>query len=496
MATPTHGPFAGAYFSSVSVANLRCFAEEQTLTLHTPSGHPAHWTLLIGENGTGKTTLLHAIAAVSLQPERLNPDRSSEGDFTPRGFLTRPAIHREHFPGDTDTFVSARLTFSPALRARPARTVETSLVLRDPGLGLPDEVSSESYERIWPAFVAHCFGYGPQRRLATGALSAEVSDPLAPLFNTEVPLINAEEWYLQRDYASANPRNSPHDRERAGRARDRVTALLKRVLPDVANLEPVTLDPVRGLTRLIAHTPYGHVPVSELGFGYQTTLAWVVDLAVRMMAAYPESEDPLAEPAVVLIDEIDLHLHPKWQRTLLAELSARFPNVQFIATAHSPLIVQAAPDANIVVLRREGDHVVIDPQPHSVRPWRVDQILTSDLFGLPSARDPSLDPLLARRDAILAKPALTADDEAELVRLRAEIGELPGGETPWEMEAMEVIRRAAQSIKGDEQAAAGGVRDGGVMPYKATAVKTKKRPGPKEAKNSRAKKSPESGRRG
>jgi hypothetical protein len=64
------------------------------------------------------------------------------------------------------------------------------------------------------------------------------------------------------------------------------------------------------------------------------------------------------------------------------------------------------------------------------------------------------------------------------------------------MEAMEVIRRAAQSIKGDEQAAAGGVRDGGVMPYKATAVKTKKRPGPKEAKNSRAKKSPESGRRG
>ena len=112
----------------------------------------------------------------------------------------------------------------------------------------------------------------------------------------------------------------------------------------------------------------------------------MVDLAARMFETYPDSKDPLAEPAVALIDEIDLHLHPKWQRDLLGHLTKRFHKTQFIVSARtSPLVVQAAPDANIAVLRREGNHVVIDQDAGSVRGWRVDQILTSDLFGLPSA---------------------------------------------------------------------------------------------------------------
>ena len=98
-------------------------------------------------------------------------------------------------------------------------------------------------------------------------------------------------------------------------------------------------------------------------------MAWMVDFASRMFDLYPESENPLAEPAVVLIDEIDLHLHPKWQRELLDYLSNLFPNTQFIVTTHSPLIVQSAVarDANIVVCRREGDHVVIDQSIEAVR---------------------------------------------------------------------------------------------------------------------------------
>jgi hypothetical protein len=75
---------------------------------------------------------------------------------------------------------------------------------------------------------------------------------------------------------------------------------------------------------------------------------------------------------VCLVDEIDLHLHPRWQRDLITRLTALFPNTQFIATAHSPLVVQAAPDANVVVLKRQGDSVIIDNAPRSVRKWRVD----------------------------------------------------------------------------------------------------------------------------
>ena len=86
----------------------------------------------------------------------------------------------------------------------------------------------------------------------------------------------------------------------------------------------------------------------------------MVDLAVRMFRRYPNSFDPLSEHAIVLVDEIDLHLYPRWQRTIMSFLSDRFPNTQFIVTAHSPLVVQAAKDANIVLLRREGDRVIID----------------------------------------------------------------------------------------------------------------------------------------
>jgi hypothetical protein len=76
--------------------------------------------------------------------------------------------------------------------------------------------------------------------------------------------------------------------------------------------------------------------------------------------------------------------------------------------------------------------------------WRVDQILTSDLFDLPSARPPHLDDLLARRERILTKARLTQKDKQELKAINAEIGELPSGETPEAMEAMDIIRAAGR----------------------------------------------------
>jgi predicted ATP-binding protein involved in virulence len=194
-------------------------------------------------------------------------------------------------------------------------------------------------------------------------------------------------------------------------------------------------------------TEDGWIPMRRLSLGYRTMIAWMVDLASRLCERYPNSKDPLAEPAVVLIDEIDLHLHPSWQRTLLKHLTERFPNTQFIVTAHSPLVIQAAPEARIVVLRRQGGHVVIDDSPKAVSGWRVDQILTSDLFDLPSARPPHLDALFARRERILTKARLTQKDKQELKAINAQIGELPSGETPEAMEAMDIIRAAASRLK-------------------------------------------------
>ncbi|MFY0582967.1 hypothetical protein ACN28S_59560 [Cystobacter fuscus] len=116
-------------------------------------------------------------------------------------------------------------------------------------------------------------------------------------------------------------------------------------------------------------------------------------------------------------------------------------------TAHNPLVVQSATDANIVVLRREGDHVVIDNEVESIRGWRVDQILTSDLFGLETARPPQIEELLKERTALLSKPRLTQKDKARLNELESMIGPLPTGETKTEREALELIQRAAERLK-------------------------------------------------
>src|SRR5262249_2207174 len=123
---------------------------------------------------------------------------------------------------------------------------------------------------------------------------------------------------------------------------------------------------------VLVRTLDGAVPLKKLSFGYQTMMAWIGDIALRLFVAHPTSRNPLHSPAIVVIDEIDLHLHPKWQRELRGLLTENFPNVQFIATAHSPLIAQAFLDANLAVISRDGDHSIIENDPVSIANWRID----------------------------------------------------------------------------------------------------------------------------
>ena len=149
--------------------------------------------------------------------------------------------------------------------------------------------------------------------------------------------------------------------------------------------------------------------------------------------------------------KIDLHLHPKWQRSLIPHLSELFPQTQFIVTAHSPLIVQAAPDANIVLLKREGGHVKIHNQKQDdiIREWSLDQLLTSELYDLISTRPPEYDPILIRREEILSKDKLTKEDEIELAEIGKKLENLPVTNNPADQQAWELIRRAAESLKGE-----------------------------------------------
>ncbi len=131
---------------------------------------------------------------------------------------------------------------------------------------------------------------------------------------------------------------------------------------------------------VLFNTKDGWFRYTELGYGYQSMLSWVVDLCKRMFETFPNSDNPLQESAVVLVDEIDLHLHPKWQREVISNLSQIFKNVQFIVTTHSPLIIQSMQEVNLYVLRREDEKIVVEHSPvTNFSGWTVEEILSETM---------------------------------------------------------------------------------------------------------------------
>ena len=90
---------------------------------------------------------------------------------------------------------------------------------------------------------------------------------------------------------------------------------------------------------------------------------------------------------------------------------------------------------------------MIENDTNVVRGWRVDQILTSELFGGLGTRSPEIERLFVQRDELLAKPSRSADEEAELERLRAQIAELPTAQFPSDQKAMDSVREAAALLK-------------------------------------------------
>ena len=173
--------------------------------------------------------------------------------------------------------------------------------------------------------------------------------------------------------------------------------------------------------------------------------AWLADIAWRLFRKYPDSAHPLGEPAIVLVDEIDLHLHPRWQRELQKLLAEHFPAVQFIATAHSPLMAQAAMGLNLAVVLRDGDSACIHNDPSVVNNWRIDQVLTSELFGL-APWSPDVQVQLDEQAQLVQKRRRTASENRRLKQLEVFAGALPTGLPPALDEAMDIIQRAASVL--------------------------------------------------
>jgi predicted ATPase len=422
------------YFSSIEVENVLCFKSPQKLDFCDVNGKLAQWTVILGDNGVGKTTILRCL--VGMEPQSVK--MTNEYHLLPRLFndssLSMLLSH--------DTRIAANFFENHFSYIKKSNFLsrKSSLVIsqnRSPHL----ETSVKNKLNL--------YGYGANRQAGKTSLSiTSFSDNTLTLFSDSETLINAEEWLLQADYAVARSDSSTNKFQKTF---DLVRDTLLQLLPEVTDIRitPADDDRPRPIAEFL--TPYGWVSLSQLGLGYRTVIAWMVDLSARMIQDNPHSENPLAEPAVVLVDEIDLHLHPKWQRTIMSFLTERFPNAQFIVTAHSPLVVQAARNANIVLLRREGDQVIIDNNPEIIENWRVEQVLTS-VFELPSTHPADIEPLIQERRKILAKSTLTKKDKQKLQELEAKIGSLPTSESPADIQAMDIIRKAAKLLENKQSA--------------------------------------------
>lgn len=349
-----------------SIQNYRCIQNLEVNCLDD-KGIVRQWTVLLGENNSGKTNVLRALALLEMVKHEFSVGAETAGERESIVLYAPLAVkHKDQVVGQKNPAVKAELLADSGEKFSWQYTDQR--VSAEP-LESPDRLS--------------VFAYGVSRYPAHTALNERESKPYQTLFSTEARLSDLEEWLLKLDYLS---RMDDEKSQNEGRKRlDRVRRLLQgNLFPEVRD---VTFEASGGADSQVVvkfETKDATVRFDQLGFGYQTSLTWLTDFCKRMFELYPKSENPLHEEAVVLVDELDLHLHPKWQRDIVPTLSKEFPNVQFIVTTHSPHVLQSMEDVNLYVLKRgeEDGEVAFKHCPRSdFRGWTVEDIL-SETMGL------------------------------------------------------------------------------------------------------------------
>lgn len=445
------------YFSRLELENIRSFGGRQCLDLCDRDGRPSQWTLILGDNGVGKTTLLQAITrmrpvlndgadvADGVAPNPIEPELVREEDNAILKSFTRSGT-------DATSRLRAELIAGAAFDGsgnRRKRRISTEIEITRSKGRIRDVKAGGSFQGNVSEPLVLAYGAGRHMGLANLERSSGLGNTES-LFDSAAELFDPEETLHQLDYLTLKRRPNAKAKLLA------LKNLLAEILPYIENADDIDIRGPRlpgdsgDEGGVWVRTPFATIPISRLSLGYQTIMAWTADIAWRLLNHYPDCAKPLHEPAIVVVDEIDLHLHPQWQRSIRRHLIAHFPAVQFIATAHSPLMAQDALGANIAVIHDKEGEAAIVSDPGVVGSWRLDQILTSELFGLSSARPLDVETKMVRRNELAQRTDLSPGERRELKELNGFIHALPTAELEQDQHAMEVIRRAATLVQANK----------------------------------------------
>jgi energy-coupling factor transporter ATP-binding protein EcfA2 len=330
------------------------------------------WTLLLGDNGTGKTSLLWAIS-LALQDEKVAYGLMAN--------LSSPMIRGKNAESKV-TLDSSRGEFS---------------------FGIENTDRQEKFAVPPSAADFMVVAYGNARGSAFGGPDRAVEldrpmDDVGTLFGMRTFLVHAETWLRNLEHRELKKKNLV----KSPSLYDTVRSTLLSILPGIDKME-IDENHVR-----FSGPAVGDCILGSLSDGYATTLGWVVDMMARWIYEQQKMDVEikpnfnLEMTGLALLDELDLHLHPRWQVRIVSDLRKAFPKMSFMATTHNPLTLLGAEPGEVHVLCYEGDELHIEQLdlPPGIR---ADQVLTGAWFGLSSTLDQETQKMLEEHRNLLRK---------------------------------------------------------------------------------------------
>ena len=296
--------------------------------------------LLVGVNGVGKTTVLDALGVcLSAYVKQANQLHGRAAAFTSDDVRVGadalsvecnaqigPTAYRYLIHKPRATSVPQKKAGMP--REQVHDTPGKASFLGDlPPFAAGGEASGRPLAVLFATNRAVPSERAPGKGMAAGGTAAAFADAFA---SRELRLGEFAHW--MRAQEALRSENASADKALAA-----FEDAVSRFLPEYRNLR---VDDNGGRPQLLIDRGDSTVAVRQMSDGERGTLALVLDLTRRLVQANPEMSNPVAQAeAVVLIDEIELHLHPTWQRQIVRKLAATFPRCQFIATTHSPQVI-------------------------------------------------------------------------------------------------------------------------------------------------------------